>query len=47
MGEYSLCSFLETGYDDCENYFTPIILDEGKCYTFNMLGRDEIFRENM
>lgn len=43
----SLCSFLGRGYNSCNQYFTPIILDEGKCYTFNMLNREEIFRENV
>ncbi|XP_050513261.1 pickpocket protein 28 isoform X2 [Diabrotica virgifera virgifera] len=29
---------------NCTNIFTPIILDGGICYTFNMLNREEIFR---
>ncbi|XP_018572876.1 pickpocket protein 28-like [Anoplophora glabripennis] len=31
----------------CLDIFKRIILDEGICYTFNMLDRDEIFRDNV
>nr|XP_023024959.1 pickpocket protein 28-like isoform X1 [Leptinotarsa decemlineata] len=32
---------------DCFNIFTPIILDESVCYTYNMLDRSEIFNPNV
>ncbi|CAH1116192.1 unnamed protein product [Phaedon cochleariae] len=32
---------------DCSRLFKPIITDEGICYTFNMLDRSEIFRNDM
>ncbi|ERL91446.1 hypothetical protein D910_08776 [Dendroctonus ponderosae] len=31
----------------CEDLFTPIITDEGICYTFNMLDRNDLFKENV
>ncbi|KAJ3617439.1 hypothetical protein MTP99_007158 [Tenebrio molitor] len=31
----------------CKELFTPIIVDEGICYSFNILGRDEIFRKHV
>ncbi|KAJ3617442.1 hypothetical protein MTP99_007159 [Tenebrio molitor] len=33
--------------ENCDKLFIPIITDEGICYTFNMLDRGEIFRENV
>ncbi|CAH1275636.1 unnamed protein product [Diabrotica balteata] len=40
------CDFMGDFEDsfDCNEIFTPIILDGGICYTFNMLNREEIFR---
>ncbi|KAJ8970151.1 hypothetical protein NQ317_019422 [Molorchus minor] len=31
----------------CDQLFTPIILDKGVCYTFNMLNREEIFQNDV
>ncbi|XP_072944671.1 pickpocket protein 28-like [Epargyreus clarus] len=34
--------------DNCEALFSPIITEEGLCYTFNTLGADQLFRtENL
>ncbi|RZC36788.1 pickpocket protein 28 [Asbolus verrucosus] len=32
---------------DCDALFIPLITDEGICYTFNMLDRSEVFRDNV
>lgn len=32
---------------NCSDIFTPLVTDEGICYTFNMLDRNELFREDM
>ncbi|XP_074030675.1 pickpocket protein 28-like [Leptinotarsa decemlineata] len=31
----------------CVNEFTPIILDDGVCYSFNMLSREDIYKDNV
>jgi amiloride-sensitive sodium channel len=31
----------------CEKIFKPVLTEEGVCYTFNMLDRSEIFRNNV
>ncbi|KAH0815247.1 hypothetical protein GEV33_007544 [Tenebrio molitor] len=31
----------------CKELFTPIFVDQGICYSFNILGRDEIFRKHV
>lgn len=30
----------------CDEIFTPVITEEGVCYSFNMLDRSEIYKEN-
>ncbi|XP_015838363.2 pickpocket protein 28-like [Tribolium castaneum] len=36
------------GWDkNCKELFTPILTDQGVCYTFNMLDRSEIFSEEV
>lgn len=32
---------------NCSELFFPVITDEGVCYTFNLLGRDELLRDNV
>ncbi|XP_072382227.1 pickpocket protein 28-like [Diabrotica undecimpunctata] len=32
---------------ECNDFFIPIITDEGVCYTFNMLDRKDIFKDNV
>ncbi|KAG5875633.1 hypothetical protein JTB14_037310 [Gonioctena quinquepunctata] len=31
----------------CSNNFVPIILDDGICYTFNMLNRHDVFKDDV
>ncbi|XP_050294515.1 pickpocket protein 28-like isoform X2 [Anthonomus grandis grandis] len=31
----------------CADFFTPILTEEGLCYTFNMLDRSELLKENV
>ncbi|KAG5867982.1 Pickpocket protein 28, partial [Gonioctena quinquepunctata] len=33
--------------ESCENLFTPMLTEDGLCFTFNMLDRTELFRENV
>ncbi|XP_056643637.1 pickpocket protein 28-like [Diorhabda sublineata] len=42
----SICKYMGEEFE-CLEYFSPIILDGGICYTFNMLNRDEIFKSNV
>ncbi|RZB40383.1 ASC domain containing protein [Asbolus verrucosus] len=43
---FVVCSFMGF-WQNCTELFTPIVIDEGVCYSFNMLGRSEIFREDV
>ncbi|RZC41709.1 ASC domain containing protein [Asbolus verrucosus] len=44
--EIKECSFLSLPID-CSSMFVPIVTSEGICYTFNMIDRGEIFREDV
>ncbi|KAJ8916815.1 hypothetical protein NQ315_005822 [Exocentrus adspersus] len=39
------CSYMGNNRD-CSHSFKPIITDEGICFTFNMLDRSEIYKDN-
>lgn len=39
------CDFFEI--DSCDEHFTPIITDQGICYSINLLKKSEIFRSNV
>ncbi|CAG9767075.1 unnamed protein product [Ceutorhynchus assimilis] len=41
------CSWMGEQLSPCEDYFIPIITDEGICYTFNMLDREDLFRDTV
>ncbi|CAH2014693.1 unnamed protein product [Acanthoscelides obtectus] len=48
LSEYTEeCQVGENDPEPCENLFQPIILDEGICYTYNMLDRTAIFRDEV
>ncbi|RZC42105.1 ASC domain containing protein [Asbolus verrucosus] len=40
------CKYMEYEYD-CSEIFTPTIIDEGICYSFNVLDREELFKEHV
>ncbi|KAJ3655395.1 hypothetical protein Zmor_014527 [Zophobas morio] len=40
------CSFMDSD-SACVNYVTHIITDQGICYSFNILDRNHIYRENI
>ncbi|CAH1154735.1 unnamed protein product [Phaedon cochleariae] len=43
---FSICQFM--GHDvECEDLFVPVVVDEGICYTFNMLNREDIYKDNV
>ncbi|CAH1995074.1 unnamed protein product [Acanthoscelides obtectus] len=41
------CWYLNNWHDRCEKFFWPIIVDEGICYTFNMLDKHHIFFDDV
>ncbi|CAG9865180.1 unnamed protein product [Phyllotreta striolata] len=44
--EATLCEFMGRS-KNCSELFVPIILDQGICYTFNILDREEIYKPNV
>ncbi|KAJ3646113.1 hypothetical protein Zmor_023717 [Zophobas morio] len=42
---FTVCSY--NGEYQCEKLFTPVIIDEGLCYSFNIFGREDIFKDHM
>ncbi|XP_044256790.1 uncharacterized protein LOC123006401 [Tribolium madens] len=40
------CEFMGVTYD-CKNIFTPVITDQGICYSFNILDRERIFTNHV
>lgn len=40
------CEWLGKKYD-CKDLFTPIWTDEGVCFTFNMIDREDLYTSNM
>nr|XP_023028280.1 pickpocket protein 28-like [Leptinotarsa decemlineata] len=43
---FFLCNFMGKDFN-CEDLFVPVILDDGVCYTFNMLNREDIFKKDV
>ncbi|CAH1100673.1 unnamed protein product [Psylliodes chrysocephalus] len=41
-----ICNYMNRRFK-CNSLFFPIILDEGICYTFNILDRKDMFNENV
>ncbi|XP_038222386.1 pickpocket protein 28-like [Zerene cesonia] len=42
------CKWKDIPKDNCSDLFSPIVTEEGFCYTFNSLGAEELFRvENL
>ncbi|XP_063917674.1 pickpocket protein 28-like [Zophobas morio] len=45
---FMLCSYInETNGLGCESLFKPVFIDGGLCYSFNNLGRDDIFNDHV
>ncbi|XP_044253187.1 pickpocket protein 28-like [Tribolium madens] len=40
------CNFMGKYYS-CDKLFTPILIDQGVCYSFNNLGREELFKKHV
>ncbi|VEN47372.1 unnamed protein product [Callosobruchus maculatus] len=40
------CQYLEQE-QECRDYFTPILTEEGVCYSFNILDKGDMFRDNV
>lgn len=38
------CKWKDIPKDSCADLFSPILTEEGQCYTFNTLGAEELFR---
>ncbi|EFA07961.1 Pickpocket protein 28-like Protein [Tribolium castaneum] len=43
---FPLCIF-DNKFTECDRIFTPIFIDEGICYSFNIQGAHEIFRDHV
>ncbi|KAG5865225.1 hypothetical protein JTB14_020373 [Gonioctena quinquepunctata] len=43
---FFMCYFMGKEVE-CEDLFVPIVLDDGICYTFNMLNREDLFKEDV
>ncbi|CAH1408268.1 unnamed protein product [Nezara viridula] len=42
-----LCKWNNTVSENCSDIFTKIVTDEGICYTFNMLDKKDLFRDDV
>ncbi|KAJ3647270.1 hypothetical protein Zmor_024795 [Zophobas morio] len=42
---FAICYYNDES--ECEKLFTPVIIDEGLCYSFNIFGRDDIFNDHV
>lgn len=38
------CKWKDIPQDHCDDLFSPILTEEGLCYTFNTLGAEDLFR---
>jgi hypothetical protein len=43
---FKYCSWVNSE-EDCEDYFSPILTEEGICFTANMLNAEDIFTDNV
>ncbi|CAH1959274.1 unnamed protein product [Acanthoscelides obtectus] len=43
---FKYCSYLEKE-PDCTEFFKPILTEEGVCYSFNILDKTDMFRDNV
>nr|CAI5824716.1 unnamed protein product [Callosobruchus analis] len=41
------CKYLSNWQGSCDSFFWPILLDDGVCYTFNMLDKHHIFHDDV
>ncbi|VEN46107.1 unnamed protein product [Callosobruchus maculatus] len=41
------CKYLSSWQGSCESFFLPILVDDGVCYTFNMLDKHHIFQDDV
>ncbi|CAG9863468.1 unnamed protein product [Phyllotreta striolata] len=41
------CQYLNVEYLPCKELFTPILTEDGICYSFNILDKGDIYRENV
>ncbi|CAH1154734.1 unnamed protein product [Phaedon cochleariae] len=43
---FAVCRFMGKD-EDCRDLFVPIVVDEGICYTFNMLNKEDIYKDDV